>query len=870
MPTSQSTRHSSRVFTRMPRQLKTVHPSQRKLPFSELQTEISDEGYEEGFALLYSEINKFLKDGIGKRAVSSRKSLWTQKHSKEFLSFVSMVARPGADDEWEKLPKSRPYRCALLSGVILMVLDRHVFSDLLFGAGPEHAQVLRMEDSSMVNIEGFRRTGLRADTNRVYLEATGGVPPMFWKNVDRITAQIVAMLSPLYAAIGEEAPSRSSYQALHDIVALAGWLNVAIRLSPKITVFEWVQPGEAYRHSHLCIGEEKTTASPSHRKAQDARNCTRVMISAAPRITRYARGSEGLFTGTATYEAMQPHVSRPQQVPFFSVSPSVTADEHCAVHGRALPRRIFWTNGVWRLDEHPRAASRLSRFWISYFINLDGADGIVANSIVLSVSDVVVRIDSSTFLAGFATVSREWQTIIERHNFSRIKLTPSRLVDFGSVIHRNRALVRYIWLCLELEEYDCTECAPEDPNMLGFSNTDNTMITTAFQHLFSTLSQWEPNGNLLLDISIHSTSDSEHWFKYLTFRPDIPSGEVSQGRYAEQSMLIKVDDHQHGWIAGRRDAAPSEDAIWKVFDEIIREGPFGSEEDEADWWRQLPLVPAVTGVLLRQQNRRRWNPAALARMLTRLPSLKELHYEPWREWYNAQQRDTDKDFRVLFESLACTRLRRLVLFENFNQQYPHCIWDCDPIRTPTPNVSQAVANASLKLEHLAASFIVDASYFFFARRPSWKWPNLTWLALTSRLLTHDESPIAVDTMLRAAAAAAAMKMPNLKAMEIWNGREGLAMLFRYQLVERGAVITCRGTWEFALRPPVIQAWEAVTLNHGGRGTVIVKELLDISSVKSHGDAIHQLEFSKPVVRPVSLWQIRMEHKIRGGVLPTTS
>jgi hypothetical protein len=139
----------------MPRQLKTTHPSQRKLPFPELQAEISDEDFEEGFSLLYSEINKFLKNGIGKKAASSRKSLWTQQNSSEFLSFASMVARPGADEGWEKLLRSRPYRCALLSGVMMMVLDRHVFSDLLFGAEPEHAEVLRMEDRSMINIEGM-------------------------------------------------------------------------------------------------------------------------------------------------------------------------------------------------------------------------------------------------------------------------------------------------------------------------------------------------------------------------------------------------------------------------------------------------------------------------------------------------------------------------------------------------------------------------------------------------------------------------------------------------------------------------------------------------------------------------------------------
>lgn len=66
-----------------------------------------------------------------------------------------MVARPGADGGWDKLLRSRPYRCALLAGVMMKVLDKHVFSDLLFGAGPEHAEILRMEDSSMVNVEGM-------------------------------------------------------------------------------------------------------------------------------------------------------------------------------------------------------------------------------------------------------------------------------------------------------------------------------------------------------------------------------------------------------------------------------------------------------------------------------------------------------------------------------------------------------------------------------------------------------------------------------------------------------------------------------------------------------------------------------------------
>lgn len=113
----------------------------------------------------------------------------------------------------------------------------------------------------------------------------------------------------------------------------------------------------------------------------------------------------------------------------------------------------------------------------------------------IRITALEVLLQDGCSLAGSATVSREWRTIIERHNFARIKLTSSRLADFGSIVHRNRTLVRYIWLCLELQEYDCTECANTDPEKFGLSKTDNVLITTSSQSLFSTLSVWEPNCN---------------------------------------------------------------------------------------------------------------------------------------------------------------------------------------------------------------------------------------------------------------------------------------------------------------------------------------------------------------------------------------
>ena len=246
-------------------------------------------------------------------------------------------------------------------------------------------------------------------------------------------------------------------------------------------------------------------------------------------------------------------------------------------------------------------------------------------------------------LANSAAVSREWQTIIEPHNFSRIKLTSSRLANFGLMTHRNRSLVRYIWFCLELQEYNCTECDPQEMESMGLSNADNTLITTAFQDLFSSLSTWEPGGSLLLDISVHSPSDPYHWFKYLTFEPDVAFDMYSRDQHTEQPLMVaETSDYHHRWISGHQYSIPSSTAIYKIFDEIMGEGPFDDEEQEGQWWQQLPLVPAITAVLLRQQTRRRWKPAALAHMLARFPRLLEVHYEPWREWSNIQQQWTDQ------------------------------------------------------------------------------------------------------------------------------------------------------------------------------------------------------------------------------------
>ncbi|PLN80792.1 hypothetical protein BDW42DRAFT_194164 [Aspergillus taichungensis] len=462
-------------------------------------------------------------------------------------------------------------------------------------------------------------------------------------------------------------------------------------------------------------------------------------------------------------------------------------------------------------------------------------------------------------VASLAAVSQEWQAMIEPRNFSRIKLTAPRLAEFGSMTRRNRALVCYIWLCLELQEYDCTQCAPHLVDGLRLTNADNIMLITAFQDLFSTLSTWEPTGSLLLDISVYAPSDAEHWFEYLTFRPDIPSPSDNHdlGLQSEQQhdMLAKPDDYQHGWIAGKPISTPCPPAIFKVFEEIMGADAFLNGEQQNKWWEHLPSAPAVTGVLLRPAD-----------------PPPEIHYEPWREWYNLEQEFLDSNFQALFHSLTTRdNLRRLTLFEAHNKQYALPFVRllpgyCSLTRVPDSKVSGEVARLSLQLEHLSASFIVDASHSLNACEPSWKWTRMTSLVLSSQLLTPDECPVKIDDTMLLTAARVALRMPNLESMEIWNGQEGFAMFFRYQLTgqDKPAVPTWRGTWGLTLRSAVVEAWEVVALSRCGRRLVFAAELLDAGVVGSLGDAILHLGFLNPVVRPVSLRQIRMEYRAREG------
>ena len=211
----------------------------------------------------------------------------------------------------------------------------------------------------------------------------------------------------------------------------------------------------------------------------------------------------------------------------------------------------------------------------------------------------------------------------------------------------------------------------------------------------------------------------------------------------------------------------------------------------------------------------------------------------------------------LCKSLRSDQLRRMVVFGNFHGNKPAM---SPAVQAAEIDTAYALVEASLGLEHLAASFVSDASHFFDACQKWNIWPRLESLALTSNVLEPQQQSIYINDLLETIAIVA-MKMPRLKLMELWNGRARFTGVFKYQISEsdRTAKITWRSTWDLPLEPRVLEAWQAVASERVDCKLQVVTEILDANVViTSYGDAIRYLMLLNTVVHPVSLWQIQKE------------
>ncbi|KAI1499094.1 hypothetical protein F5X99DRAFT_411416 [Biscogniauxia marginata] len=283
--------------------------------------------------------------------------------------------------------------------------------------------------------------------------------------------------------------------------------------------------------------------------------------------------------------------------------------------------------------------------------------------------------------------------------------------------------------------------------------------------LFSILSTWKPTGCLVLELNAYSPSDSKHWFKNHHFGLDHDDGDLVQQREATP----RWHDQIHGWVNGQQVEAPPGEAVLQLFSVLC-----------VTLSKYLPEVRAVTGLVIRRQLRRQISSAALRLLWERLPRLESIVYEPWRTWRCSWRIQWREDLASMIQDALPSHVRTVSIFEDFNDQFalavrcdmPH-LSIIDTNSTTDLGLARAFASKSRDLEHLSVSFMIDAQQFFNSCQLPYTWPHLRSLTLTSSILTRTARQKDISTLLHNASLAA-LKMPQLERMVLWNGKHGEA------------------------------------------------------------------------------------------------
>jgi hypothetical protein len=209
-------------------------------------------------------------------------------------------------------------------------------------------------------------------------------------------------------------------------------------------------------------------------------------------------------------------------------------------------------------------------------------------------------------------------------------------------------------------------------------------------------------------------------------------------------------------------------------------------------------------------------------------------------------------------------LRKLTVFENFDPLYPfgYHSCSCHRARMIDQDLSGALVNASLGLETLSGAFMFEARKFFSSADDqiyrSLEWPHLRSIRLTSSLLKSSANKDDIMRML-VYASSAALRMPQLTTMEIWNGDRELAASFQYEFsqADLSARVTWTGTFDLPFSGSFVATWETLASERGSQKSVEwVSKIVNGTIMKCHGDALVQLGLSGTVVRPISVKQIR--------------
>ncbi|KAL7961169.1 hypothetical protein V8C34DRAFT_274891 [Trichoderma compactum] len=450
-------------------------------------------------------------------------------------------------------------------------------------------------------------------------------------------------------------------------------------------------------------------------------------------------------------------------------------------------------------------------------------------------------VDGTYGLTNYALVCRAWQSIFEKANFRRLVLCQTDLDALDKIPKRCRPHVRHICLRLEIQEYRPWGNSSEPvirPERMEDIAANNDIIELAVGKLFGVLKSWEKElqkvrpsyRGMALEMSIHSPSDPKYAYR----------GVTATGLENGLSWTHEVG---------------LEGAIPRIFGGSVH----------IRFYQNLPQLNLVTRFIMKRHTRRRISSFTLHQILYRFPHLEDLVFEPWQQSLDTVQDLVDAGYVNLIKGSLPKGLKRVTLLEDRQNGRAGLLAAIDPAqsastRTANPFVGAALAKRSVDFESLSASFLVEANDFFRAYKREWTWKALRSLTLTSMYLDSKRSTEEINGMLKAAGDAA-LAMPMLQYLEIWNGGPGHAAVFEYHGQHGEAYIAWHSTWNFTIDSHAVKAWEAVAYkNHGCRLGVHDEHTLIGAGdeFRHYQDVIRRLRTRKNVISGQSLGELRLE------------
>ncbi|KAL7918271.1 hypothetical protein ACQKWADRAFT_304583 [Trichoderma austrokoningii] len=416
--------------------------------------------------------------------------------------------------------------------------------------------------------------------------------------------------------------------------------------------------------------------------------------------------------------------------------------------------------------------------------------------------------------AAYASVSKEWNRILEPYIFRRLTLSVDRMRHFMDIVNdRRQPFVQFIWFRFERRPYS-------DSNV-GYihhknNHHENEHINFAYTIycLFQTLSEWEVRKagqpGIVLELSAFSCVDPCHSMKD-TVPKELRDVDVTEDSDALSAMYEKSPVRQVP-VQPRYDTGRQRElgGFYNPARAGVLEVPF-------------PTVRLITDLTVRRQMHSGFFGQHMGRLIKALPRLEFITYEPscrsltWDPWTTIK----NEPFVENILNAMPSSIRRLQVLEDNSSLYNRYLGP--QLRTDGRQaLGQVAANISREKEPeaLAMSFIIDAMDFFvdFATPqgtlPQDKklgWTKLTSLVLTSSLIRPHCSSL---PSLLEAAARAASHMPKLEIMELYHAAESHGGIFTYIHDEEGSMVLWECNWKYELPSDVINAWKVAARVHG--------------------------------------------------------